>query len=249
MYGELDRLGDAWKVFNTMTMKDVVSWSSITASCVDNGEIGEGLKIFQTSGVLACSGTLRRCKRMIFLNISAKFLGTRSDFLIDQPKKYTLSALFVDVYLFTCSKLPDPSKKYKAEYSYLEETCTPKVAYVYISINEDDDYPEEEPISNEGSKTDDNVADSEDSLESNYNPNSCEVVQEDATPGSSSETVHAATVDGEYCNEVKSGDDSDEEQLSNAASFNWNNDFMLHDSSNDNTTDALSKPLSRSKHD
>ncbi|KAL5779749.1 hypothetical protein ACOSQ2_010486 [Xanthoceras sorbifolium] len=52
---------------------------------------------------------------MIFLNISAKFLGTRSDFLIDQPKKYTLSALFVDVYLFTCSKLPDPSKKYKAE--------------------------------------------------------------------------------------------------------------------------------------
>ncbi|KAL5846864.1 hypothetical protein ACOSQ3_010388 [Xanthoceras sorbifolium] len=69
----------------------------------------------ETSGVLACSGTLRRCKRMIFLNISAKFLGTRSDFLIDQPKKYTLSALFVDVYLFTCSKLPDPSKKYKAE--------------------------------------------------------------------------------------------------------------------------------------
>ncbi|KAL5761674.1 hypothetical protein ACOSP7_017938 [Xanthoceras sorbifolium] len=54
MYGELGCLGDAWKVFDTMTTRDVVSWSSIIASCVDNGEIGEGLKIFRlmvTEGV------------------------------------------------------------------------------------------------------------------------------------------------------------------------------------------------------
>ncbi|KAH7550627.1 hypothetical protein JRO89_XS13G0234500 [Xanthoceras sorbifolium] len=118
---------------------------------------------------------------------------------------------------------------------YLEETCTPEPAFVYISTNEDDDYPEEEPISNKGSETHDDVADSEDLSKSNYNADSCEVVQDDDTVGSYSETVTVATVDGKDCNEDKSGDDSDDEQLFNATSFNWDNDFKLHDSVNDDT--------------
>ncbi|KAK3222917.1 hypothetical protein Dsin_009942 [Dipteronia sinensis] len=54
MYGEIGCLGDAWKVFDTMTVRDVVSWSSIIASCFDNGEVIEGLKMFHlmvTEGV------------------------------------------------------------------------------------------------------------------------------------------------------------------------------------------------------
>ncbi|KAK1552395.1 hypothetical protein Q3G72_015966 [Acer saccharum] len=54
MYGEIGCLGDAWKVFDTMTVRDVVSWSSIIASCFDNGEVVEGLKMFRlmvTEGV------------------------------------------------------------------------------------------------------------------------------------------------------------------------------------------------------
>ncbi|KAL5840168.1 hypothetical protein ACOSQ3_012820 [Xanthoceras sorbifolium] len=52
---------------------------------------------------------------MGFINISAKFLGTQSDFVIDQPKEYTLSAFLANVYLFTYTKLPNPSEKFKAE--------------------------------------------------------------------------------------------------------------------------------------
>ncbi|KAK0574969.1 hypothetical protein LWI29_031738 [Acer saccharum] len=54
MYGEIGCLSDAWKVFDTMTVRDVVSWSSIIASCFDNGEVVEGLKMFRlmvTEGV------------------------------------------------------------------------------------------------------------------------------------------------------------------------------------------------------
>ncbi|KAH7568009.1 hypothetical protein JRO89_XS07G0213700 [Xanthoceras sorbifolium] len=198
---------------------------------------------------------------MRFINISAKFLGTQSDFIIDQPKEYTLSALFTDVYLFTCSKLPDPFEKFKAEVKlpwsskyklvkddsdlqqilsrfivmdircvrvdiellpldtlplldsfnkqcpYPKETCTPEPVFVYISTDKDREYPEDDMADLETY----DVADSEDLSESNYNPNSCEVVQEDDTAGSNSETVPAVTVNGEDCNEDKSEDDSDDE--------------------------------------
>ncbi|KAL5813586.1 hypothetical protein ACOSQ4_024227 [Xanthoceras sorbifolium] len=89
-----------------------------------------------------------------------------------------------------------PLSEHKRYCPYLEETCTPEPAFVYISTNEDDDYPEEEPISNKGSETHDDVADSEDLSKSNYNADSCEVVQDDDTVGSYSETVTVATVDG-----------------------------------------------------
>ncbi|KAL5749296.1 hypothetical protein ACOSP7_023899 [Xanthoceras sorbifolium] len=89
---------------------------------------------------------------------------------------------------------------------YLEETCTPEPAFVYISTNEDDDYPEEEPISNKGSETHDDVADSEDLSKSNYNADSCEVVQDDDTVGSYSETVTVSTVDvGQTSEATKQG--------------------------------------------
>ncbi|KAL5820734.1 hypothetical protein ACOSQ3_022616 [Xanthoceras sorbifolium] len=106
---------------------------------------------------------------MRFLNVSVKFLSSQPDFLIDQPKEYTLSALSDDVYLFSCSKLPGRSEKFNAE----KELA----------------HPREKAISNKRSQTYDDVADSKDSLESNYNPDSCEVVQEDEDIGSDSESV------------------------------------------------------------
>ncbi|KAL5807901.1 hypothetical protein ACOSQ3_028592 [Xanthoceras sorbifolium] len=193
---------------------------------------------------------------MKFLNVSVKFLGSQLDFLIDQSKEYALSVLFADVYLFTYSKLPYPCKKFKTEvkipwssehklvgddtdlqhiyssfikrdircvrvdiellpldtlpsldffneqYPYPEETCTPEATYVYISIDEDDDYPEEESIK---------------------------------------------IVDSEDYNEDKSRDDSNEEPLSNVASFYWDNDFMLHDSDNNDTAGQTSEAAKRGK--
>ncbi|KAL6220356.1 hypothetical protein ACLB2K_008112 [Fragaria x ananassa] len=40
LYGELGRLGDARKVFDEMSVRDAVSWSSVILSCVENGEVG-----------------------------------------------------------------------------------------------------------------------------------------------------------------------------------------------------------------
>ncbi|CAN1187729.1 Putative pentatricopeptide repeat-containing protein At1g69350, mitochondrial [Linum perenne] len=46
-YGELGCLKDAQKVFDEMPVKDVVSWSSIVSSFVDNGQVEEGLEMFR----------------------------------------------------------------------------------------------------------------------------------------------------------------------------------------------------------
>ncbi|KAL5776520.1 hypothetical protein ACOSP7_009446 [Xanthoceras sorbifolium] len=53
--------------------------------------------------------------RTRFLNISAKFHGTQSDFLVDKPEKYILSSLIAYVYLFTLLKLPESYEKFKVE--------------------------------------------------------------------------------------------------------------------------------------
>ncbi|KAL5788321.1 hypothetical protein ACOSP7_005270 [Xanthoceras sorbifolium] len=52
---------------------------------------------------------------MGFLNISAKFDGIQSHFLVDKLEEYTLSSLIADVYLFTLSKLPESYEKFKVE--------------------------------------------------------------------------------------------------------------------------------------
>ncbi|KAL5777383.1 hypothetical protein ACOSP7_010309 [Xanthoceras sorbifolium] len=52
---------------------------------------------------------------MGFLNISAKFDGIQTDFLVDKLEEYTLSSLIADVYLFTLSKLPELYEKFKVE--------------------------------------------------------------------------------------------------------------------------------------
>nr|XP_027095764.1 putative pentatricopeptide repeat-containing protein At1g69350, mitochondrial [Coffea arabica] len=46
MYGEMGRLDSARKVFDYMSVRDVVSWSSIISSYVQNGRASEGLHIF-----------------------------------------------------------------------------------------------------------------------------------------------------------------------------------------------------------
>ncbi|XP_004144264.1 putative pentatricopeptide repeat-containing protein At1g69350, mitochondrial [Cucumis sativus] len=47
VYGELGYLDSARKVFGEMPLRDLVSWSSIISSVVENGEINEGLDAFR----------------------------------------------------------------------------------------------------------------------------------------------------------------------------------------------------------
>ncbi|KAF5745441.1 putative Pentatricopeptide repeat-containing protein [Tripterygium wilfordii] len=47
MYGELDFLDDARKIFDEMPIRDMVSWSSIISSYVERGEVIEGLDVFR----------------------------------------------------------------------------------------------------------------------------------------------------------------------------------------------------------
>ncbi|KAM7269688.1 hypothetical protein ACFE04_025185 [Oxalis oulophora] len=48
MYGEIGSLSDATKIFDEMSIRDVVSWSSMISSCVDDDEVSEALEIFRS---------------------------------------------------------------------------------------------------------------------------------------------------------------------------------------------------------
>ncbi|XP_010552562.1 PREDICTED: putative pentatricopeptide repeat-containing protein At1g69350, mitochondrial [Tarenaya hassleriana] len=47
MYGETGRVDDAKKVFDEMTVRDIVAWSTIVSSYVENLQVTEGLEMFR----------------------------------------------------------------------------------------------------------------------------------------------------------------------------------------------------------
>ncbi|KAI9181428.1 hypothetical protein LWI28_014922 [Acer negundo] len=52
---------------------------------------------------------------MAQFTISAKFLGTQVEFGLPNLDMYTLAEIWVDVYMFTCSSIPSPDERFKAE--------------------------------------------------------------------------------------------------------------------------------------
>ncbi|KAI9160652.1 hypothetical protein LWI28_010346 [Acer negundo] len=52
---------------------------------------------------------------MAQFTISAKFLGTQVEFGLPNPDMYTLAKIWADVYMFTCSSIPSPDERFKAE--------------------------------------------------------------------------------------------------------------------------------------
>ncbi|KAH0875477.1 hypothetical protein HID58_072839 [Brassica napus] len=47
MYGQTGNLSDAEKVFDGMSVRDIVAWSTLVSSCLENGEVVEALRVFK----------------------------------------------------------------------------------------------------------------------------------------------------------------------------------------------------------
>ncbi|KAJ4874643.1 Putative pentatricopeptide repeat-containing protein [Raphanus sativus] len=47
MYGQTGKLSDAVKVFDEMSVRDVVAWSTLVSSFLENGEVVEALRVFK----------------------------------------------------------------------------------------------------------------------------------------------------------------------------------------------------------
>ncbi|KAL5824998.1 hypothetical protein ACOSQ3_021061 [Xanthoceras sorbifolium] len=121
-----------------------------------------------------------------------------------------------------------------AEHSpFADDNYASKAAYVYILSDEENDYTKEEPTNCGGPKTYPDVLDTEESLDLMYHPNNCKVDNGDDTVDSDFDTDVEANADSGEKNEDNYDDELDEERLSNAASFNWDDDFILYDSDND----------------
>ncbi|KAL5758142.1 hypothetical protein ACOSP7_020753 [Xanthoceras sorbifolium] len=80
-----------------------------------------------------------------------------------------------------------------------------------------------------------------------YHPNNCKVDNGDDTVDSDFDTDVEANADSGEKNEDNYDDELDEERLSNAASFNWDDDFILYDSDNDDIVGQTSKAAELAK--
>ncbi|KAI9195136.1 hypothetical protein LWI28_012105 [Acer negundo] len=166
--------------------------------------------------------------------ISAKFLGSQVEFAIQNLDQYTLGSLWADVYMCTCATFPEPTETFKAEvklpwsgdYKVLNDdrdlqitqhsakrVGQSTVEVMDLSINDDGNNGEQLPsyASLPSEDDEDYVPNSNCSM----SKTSSDILPESADVQSDSDT------------------DSDDEQLSNAASFTWNNDFMEQESSDD----------------
>ncbi|TXG53399.1 hypothetical protein EZV62_022568 [Acer yangbiense] len=146
---------------------------------------------------------------MTSFNINAKF------FAIQNLDQYTLCLLWGDVYMCTCATFPEPTETFKAEVKLPRTKRVRQSIVEVVDLSTDDDGNNGEQLPSYASLP------SED--DEDYVPNSNYSMSK-----MSSDILHEST-------DVQSDSDtnSDDEQLSNAVSFTWNNDFMEHESSDD----------------
>ncbi|KAJ0095584.1 hypothetical protein Patl1_16740 [Pistacia atlantica] len=94
LYGEIGCLDDARKVFDKMSVKDVVSWSSIIKCCVNNGKVDEGLEILRLMIIeglqpdyVTMLSVAEACGELCFLRLASSVHGhvLRRKIKIDGP--------------------------------------------------------------------------------------------------------------------------------------------------------------------
>ncbi|KAK1564406.1 hypothetical protein Q3G72_002522 [Acer saccharum] len=151
---------------------------------------------------------------MNILTISAKFLGGQVEFGVGDHKQYTLANLWADVYMYCCSTMPNPSERFKVEV---------KLPWngEYKLVGDDKELQQVFRMFKE----------------KDYIPHS----NNRGSIGGSQEDNSGYSVDG--VEPTANEEASDDQQLSNASSFNWDNGCM-----GDEGTDDDEDGLSRYKH-
>ncbi|XP_031283063.1 putative pentatricopeptide repeat-containing protein At1g69350, mitochondrial [Pistacia vera] len=124
LYGEIGCLDDARKVFDKMSVKDVVSWSSIIKCCVNNGKVDEGLEILRLMIIeglqpdyVTMLSVAEACGELCFLRLASSVHGhvLRRKIKIDGPLGNSLIVMY--------SKCNDLSSAEKVFFT-LKKRCT-----------------------------------------------------------------------------------------------------------------------------
>ncbi|KAJ0037452.1 hypothetical protein Pint_23545 [Pistacia integerrima] len=124
LYGEIGCLDDARKMFDKMSMKDVVSWSSIIKCCVNNGKVDEGLEILRLMIIeglqpdyVTMLSVAEACGELCFLRLASSVHGhvLRRKIKIDGPLSNSLVVMY--------SKCNDLSSAEKVFFT-LKKRCT-----------------------------------------------------------------------------------------------------------------------------
>ncbi|KAL5769854.1 hypothetical protein ACOSP7_014008 [Xanthoceras sorbifolium] len=184
------------------------------------------------------------------MHFSVRFLGSLYHFTVQNPKKYTLQSLICDVYLLQCSTLPAPGETFRTEIHvpwitrYEQVAIIPRVGSESPSSSYIRNQPENTPSDNvvDISSDDDNPSeDTDDEDYDAFNPVYGEWISEESDDKESfvnSDEVHINEEEGMNVNdaddavedEVDHDDPKDtqsgEDIMSDAASYDWDNDFM-----------------------
>ncbi|KAK2641517.1 hypothetical protein Ddye_023280 [Dipteronia dyeriana] len=100
---------DEWNyVMNVDVIKLPMFWVFATAS----GFLGLAISFTSMWFLQQTGPTTYRVKRMGPIVISAKFAGIQIEYTVLEPESYTLAAQWADVYVMTYSNFPDPNRKF-----------------------------------------------------------------------------------------------------------------------------------------
>ncbi|KAL5764829.1 hypothetical protein ACOSQ2_017423 [Xanthoceras sorbifolium] len=176
------------------------------------------------------------------LHFFVKFLSSTFQFRIVNPEKYTLHTLWCDVYLLQCSTIPEPAEKFKILDMLTERKFDKVIVEMDLlplamepSLQPDDegtDNHEDEDYNVVSSGWISEEADYSDSNEEEAEDHSNEEEAED-------ELSFDSDIGGE--DEVLEETESDEDQMLDAASIDFDNDFMA-DGAADEESDSEHRP-------
>ncbi|KAL5848128.1 hypothetical protein ACOSQ4_006146 [Xanthoceras sorbifolium] len=186
------------------------------------------------------------------LHFFVKFLGSTFQFRIVNPEKYTLHALCCNVYMLQCSTFPEPTEKFKVEinlpwtgrYVVVEDDIHLQQILDMLTARKFDKVVVEIdllPLAMEPSfQPDDASSFGSISEEADYSDsNEEEAVDHSDEEEAEDELSSNSDIGGK--DEVLEDTELDEDQMSDAASFEFDNELMA-DGAADEESDSKHKP-------
>ncbi|KAL5823526.1 hypothetical protein ACOSQ4_021426 [Xanthoceras sorbifolium] len=192
------------------------------------------------------------------MHFSVRFLGSQHHFTVQNPEKYTLQLLICDVYLLQCSTLPAPEETFRTEihvpwttrYEFsarkydrmlvdmdlLPLATIPRMGSESPSSSYRRNPPDYTPPDNGVDIASDDDNPSEDTDDEDYdafNPVHGGWISEESDDSESfvnSDEVRINKEEGMDVNDANDAveDESEEDIMSDAASYDWDNDFMAN---------------------
>ncbi|KAK2656475.1 hypothetical protein Ddye_009527 [Dipteronia dyeriana] len=190
------------------------------------------------------------------ITLSVKFLETQIEFGIDSPEKYTLDNLWANVYMYTCSTIPEPNEAFKADVrmswtrkyvhvkddNQLQEPVTNSSSYLNKAIHPPNDHSTNFVYFSNDDEDINGVTSKDSGVELSCDDEGYVPCEGGLWPAGETDGIDENVDVDAYTQVADNNDDSDleDDHKSNATYFNWDND-ILGDVLNENEASGVKR--------